>query len=868
MTNNLPKPERQQSSVAIQGIDTSTPDTTVADGKCKTLHNMHFSAGAWRPAYPFTVKHTIPNHVAANYLVVYHHPAAGDSVYILQDKGGPRFYSCDLADDSPSPIEIATFEAKQDISHFGNVLIFSSENTNTYFLLDHDKYSKVVWPPYARLSISSLNASAPNPSSFSAEFNVDGRIIIETYDWSLAKEQEVLTSNGKIFEYDTRIHKMGGESYLPAGDTANSWRGEMLMFTTWQTKEGVNINPSPLLLINSALPVVIPNGQKYRISNIYDAQNGETSRDGVLTAVQTRGTWSGTFSPYTRQLSAIFPKMQIRIPKNLDYSSIEKLVIWATRVHPTFETVMPSVPNEEAALKERFYYADNDLANQPFYKYMELDVSEFKPIVDDPETNEDESIDLVYEFSVSRASVDGIINNTRYEPDNNIHTLIGNPMDYNNRLHIYNSKQILADGYNVSDSDDSEFGEDSPCYQLAELLIDGRRYYVASSSRKRSAKLREGTPRYNIISYPDFRAQRYSVEHHFSVPLSPAIGNNFAWYKEPYTQLSKFPPIVVDDRIERDLWPEENRVVYGSNKLRVSASNNPFSFPFANSYSIGTSCNVILALQSAAIEMSDAKFGEFPLYAFTTEGVFALQAGNETLYASIIPINYDHIINPRTLAINGAIVYITEEGVKMLTAQGATLISTPLNDSRNLPDREFLEQCTPIWDKVHDELLLQTVERDEAYVYNLGLGYWSTRALHGVKLNTDELWSNTHIIDLRDEDAQSDILPYRITTRPIKLGTVEFKRIETFIPRLHVMNPLSLTITLEGSNDPASGWHTLRTFNDEIDSGFPLTFRRTPFSCKYLRFIIDGVATGSDGGSFALTNIDFEWYLRHAHRMR
>ena len=39
---------RNRTSVAITGIDTSTPDNTVADGKCAELHNARYAAGAWR----------------------------------------------------------------------------------------------------------------------------------------------------------------------------------------------------------------------------------------------------------------------------------------------------------------------------------------------------------------------------------------------------------------------------------------------------------------------------------------------------------------------------------------------------------------------------------------------------------------------------------------------------------------------------------------------------------------------------------------------------------------------------------------------------------------------------------------------------
>lgn len=837
MTNNLPKPERQQSSVAIQGIDTSTPDTTVADGKCETLHNMHFSAGAWRPAYPFTVKHTIPNHVAANYLVVYHHPAAGDSVYILQDEGGYRYWSCDLADDNPSPIEIATFEAKQDISHFGNVLIFSDGMSTKYYFYRKNSYTSFEMPSAPRVRITT-RCTPIKPRWYT---NGNGWIDFSKMDNSVSGSMSVVWPISNVSSLDPLVPTYPDSTYE---NTIGAWHGEIAVFVAYRMVDGTILSPSPLHIIASEI-VENASSRYFGIREI----NGER----LLCLIQS-GSHTAIWEDGAMQF--VLPSIIAEVNKSkIDSNLITDVVVFATRIHSIFNyeyyTNNP-LANETISL----LFADNKLPEQPFYLIKSL------PIKD--------SFNLEVKLDSRILDAQGAV----YVPNNNIHhTSAAITFDYNNRLHFANTILDCFPGYNFNHYKDAERETDLRTYtSITELSIDGDAFHA---KRQDSLDSIPGSriQKPKILTYPDYRASKFIValddELQNVFVLKAAEANNIAYYIPAPSNQQKFPDIeFIFNQAYIRLEDANNHTLITPNKLQVSASNNPFSFPFENTYTIGSAENTILALQSAAIEMSDAKFGEFPLYAFTTEGVFALQAGNETLYASIIPINYDRVINPRTLAINGAIVYITEEGVKMLTAQGATLISAPLNDSRNLPDREFLEYCTPIWDKVHDELLLQTVERDEAYVYNLGLGYWSTRALHGVKLNTDELWSNTHIIDLRDEDAQSDILPYRITTRPMKLGTVEFKRIETFIPRLHVMNPLNLTITLEGSNDPASGWHTLRTFNDEIDSGYPLTFRRTPFSCKYLRFIIDGTATGSDGGSFALTNIDFEWYLRHAHRMR
>jgi hypothetical protein len=269
--------------------------------------------------------------------------------------------------------------------------------------------------------------------------------------------------------------------------------------------------------------------------------------------------------------------------------------------------------------------------------------------------------------------------------------------------------------------------------------------------------------------------------------------------------------------------------------------------------------------------MSDAKFGEMPLYAFTTEGIFALQAGSETLYSNVIPINYDKIINPNTLAINGAIVYITEKGVHLLTNQGTQVISAPIHDSAGMPPLDFLRSCKIIYPKQYNEIVLlnETDKEGVAYVYNLDAGYWSTRDLKGFKLNTDELYLGNTIYDLADED-ESKALAMTITTRPIKLGNIEFKRLETIAPRMSsgdkdFASHIHLTGSVDGTN-----YMTLREHDLEIEAHKvnPFTLRRTPFSAKYFKYHMFMEPKQGETFNPSITHIDFEWYIKFRRRMR
>ena len=141
--DNLTSPPRQRTSVAIQGIDRSTPDDIVADGKCEELHNLRWKDNAWRPVHPHREKERLTN-IPAEYKVIYHHPAADK--YIVELLSGGLYYYYFIADTEANYQEaltlIASFNTQQKVGHFGNVLMFSNNNQTKSFLYEKGEYKK------------------------------------------------------------------------------------------------------------------------------------------------------------------------------------------------------------------------------------------------------------------------------------------------------------------------------------------------------------------------------------------------------------------------------------------------------------------------------------------------------------------------------------------------------------------------------------------------------------------------------------------------------------------------------------------------------------------------------------------------------
>lgn len=837
--DNLTSPPRQRTSVAIQGIDRSTPDDIVADGKCEELHNLRWKDNAWRPVHPHRARVAVDEEIGAEFEIVYHHPAAGEKVYVAQYKDEPNTYvSVDLSGEAAVITPIGAVMPNATISHFGNILLFADGNNVSYFYLKNGEYILFAMPEPPQIKSITKKLFPIRPWKYTQgngwkDFPKDGAdVSYETYmrvAWPIA---DMLTG-------DPKIPITPDASYE---DAINAWHGEVAFFVAYEMVDGTIIAPSLMSIIASEND--LPNNTRVVTSNTYDG-------DSKLLAIEHNGPASGDATSWVDSaMHFVIGEAQYFLPADINTELITNIVCFCTRINSIFD-YGKIIPSEQSYSGINIAYANNALPTQPFYLLASKPLSASSTFA---------------VFNLNAKTLVNIESNRVYQPNNNIHLTVGNvSLDYNDGLHLADITTKLFEGYNVENFISPTSVEELKEYTIAASLeINDALHY---SKRIDTLDTIPASPRPapHIITYPDFRAKQFFIQHSEDITsafdLTPAAANNVAYYIPTPTSALKYPEISFGAELGAYIFPDSNTFTQ-PNRLVVSSPNNPFSFPFENSYSFGSSNNRILAMQSAAIEMHEMKVGEMPLYVFTEEGIYALVAGQNTLYASVTAINYDKIINPNTLAINGAIVYITEKGVHLLTSAGTQVISQPIHDENGMPPLDFLRECKIIWPKQYNEIVLLKEDEYTAYVYNLDSGYWSTRTLNGVKLNTDELYSKNTIYDLADENEYAR-LAAKITTRPIKLGNVEFKRLETIIPRVQ-MNNCEWIMTIRGAVSPED-YRLLRSVNDAMVSRLPIVIRRTPFSVKYFKVTFEKLR---HDGVFAITHIDFEWYHRFRHRMR
>lgn len=320
------------------------------------------------------------------------------------------------------------------------------------------------------------------------------------------------------------------------------------------------------------------------------------------------------------------------------------------------------------------------------------------------------------------------------------------------------------------------------------------------------------------------------------------------------------------------------------NKLLTSSVNNPFHFPVENINSVGT--GQILGISSAAKALSQGQFGQFPLYAFTSEGVWAMEVSATGTYSARQPITRDVCINPDGITqIDSAVLFPTDRGIMLISGSETRCISDTINTDtpfdffslpgaqslhsllgspgeqtlKLIPFTEFLRTCRMVYDYTHQRIIVYSPcesaitppwENEDngagesqqpsgfryAYVFSLQTNAWGmmqTRIATDIDSYPRALAVDTDntILDFCQEDKEILFYPGIIVSRPLKLGAPDvLKTIDTVIQRGNFA-PGHVQSVLYGSRDLIH-WYLVWSSKNHYLRGF----RGTPY--KYFRIAL------------------------------
>lgn len=462
-----------------------------------------------------------------------------------------------------------------------------------------------------------------------------------------------------------------------------------------------------------------------------------------------------------------------------------------------------------------------------------------------------------------------------------------NTLVYNNRLHLSGVQRELFKGFPMTsmvayknDSFRIESGENGTTLLIPSLDSAPPfhiRTYIKEDGNKHSVSVTDNS--YSDIQvvdpfgvtwdlggyifYPNMNAYKMEIERtgdrsFATIELQPHPYLNGAFAYIGYDDSRQSPNTPIDEQ-----EPTLGDIVPQFNKLYVSEINNPFYFPLLGIYSIGV--GEIYNISSATKALSEGQFGQFPLYAFTSDGVWALSVSATGSYSAVQPITRDVCTNPKGITqIDGAVLFTTDRGIMVLSGSQSMCISDILNTENPfllsslkygnellskqggsyslsnfalLPFSQFLKGCQMINDYTHQRIIVFNPSYQYAYVYSLdskGWGMMPSNISSSVNSYPEAL-AMTHsglLVDYAQPFKGSSLASGLLVTRPIKLGSPDvLKTIDTIIVRGNFENGDIRGILLYGSRDLVN-WFVVYSSTNHYLRGF----KGTPY--KYYRIAV------------------------------
>lgn len=363
--------------------------------------------------------------------------------------------------------------------------------------------------------------------------------------------------------------------------------------------------------------------------------------------------------------------------------------------------------------------------------------------------------------------------------------------------------------------------------------------------------------------------------------------------------------IVVDDTWEKvDAMPPtapspcEERL----NVMKVSMAENPFVFPAACTYT--PSQNAIVGLSSNTVALSEGQFGQFPLYVFCSDGIWAMSVdtSGSVAYLTCNQVSRDVCVNPASICgVGGGVLFAGKQGMMLIAGNTVNRISAAVGGGSpslggvpadlftkisGLVSLECIESGFDFQNFIADAFVAYLPSHNEAIVGNAAFGYcfvysfpsdvWTRYrgSFAGKVHGTSEPYFFTATAKSTDIVAIPDALSgdnrIQLFTRPQIWGTKLPKRIMQLLLHCYVEPPAVptagvplLACYLLGSNDGVhfkivAGSEKSARSQDVLFPYFPTR------SFKYYLFAI----VGEVGAASVVTGIGMDVEIPWNNRLR
>ena len=275
-----------------------------------------------------------------------------------------------------------------------------------------------------------------------------------------------------------------------------------------------------------------------------------------------------------------------------------------------------------------------------------------------------------------------------------------------------------------------------------------------------------------------------------------------------WTKLDELPDV--------DAEPCEER----RNVMKVSMVENPFVFPAQCTYT--PSQGAIVGLASNTVSLSQGQFGQFPLFVFCEDGIWAMSVdlSGSVAYMNCNQVSRDVCVNSRSICgIGSGVVFAGKQGMMLISGNSIKTFSSAMDgdvpqllgvddifykissvvyiDSivGNNDFHRYIADCFVAYLPSHNEVLISNSIYNYSYIYSFATGMWTR--YRGVFDCEVKGMSSPHFLDTLGgatsvysiPDAMSGDNRVLLITRPLIWGTKLPKRIMQLLLHTYLRPP-------------------------------------------------------------------------------
>ena len=284
---------------------------------------------------------------------------------------------------------------------------------------------------------------------------------------------------------------------------------------------------------------------------------------------------------------------------------------------------------------------------------------------------------------------------------NHYQSLSTNLTSYNNALLLVQPSQIMEYDYNTLNAREVVYRESAEKFETPKTTTFDITYFLRTITGTRVVKKQivsyDWGPSYedfySFQTFPDKRAYRMVLKmtikyrngsdevRYADLEMHPHPYIDCAYY---YGGLDTLLQYNTHESPIADIDTPVNAVDELENKVLMSATDDPFSFPIERRFTFQSK---VIGVAVATTALSQGQFGQYPLYVFTEDGIWAMEAGADGSFVSQKPLSREVCINPDSItAIDNAVVFVTAKGVMVIQGSQVTNISPNMNGRHYILD--------------------------------------------------------------------------------------------------------------------------------------------------------------------------------------